>query len=236
MRRVFAAVCGLLLLSGCGAESPRPTATPLPAASAPSPADGYPEPDPDYMRAVVARLGPVPTSASFTPEQEAVALAAEADTRWGWVLMRFPGLVRPETAVVHVADDDDDYVASIAPCFEALGVPVDYTYGNRGYGINGTEPQSYLDAYRCETEYPARPHPPLTPTQLAYLYDYFVQFKAPCLTDHGYDLAPPATPPEKEAFVAQWPRPGYNPTPDRIFDAEMVAVELACPPFPEGLR
>lgn len=228
-------LCGVLLLTGCATAEPEPTQTPRPVASAPAPEDSYPAPDPDYMDAVVAKLGPVPAGDTYTPEQEAAALVADADARWSWVSHLFPDLARPETTVVHVAEDGD-YVASIAPCFEELGVPVTYTYGNRGYGMESTDADDHLNQYRCEVEYPGRPQPPLTAGQVSYLYDYFVQFKAPCILAHGYELTPPAKAPTKDEFVANWPRPGYSPSPANVYDAEMLAVELACPNYPEGMR
>jgi hypothetical protein len=63
-----------------------------------------------------------------------------------------------------------------------------------------------------------------------------VQFKAPCITGLGYELSPPAHPPTKEVFAANWPRQNYNPGAANVYDAELAAVELACPNFPEGMR
>ena len=235
MKVLLVALCGVLLLGGCATAQPEPTATPRPVASAPAPEDSYPAPDPDYMDAVIAKLGPVPAGDTYTPEQEVAALAADADERWSWVARSFPDLARPETTVVHIADSGD-YVTSIAPCFAELGVPVTYTYGNRGYGMDSTDADDRLNQYRCEVEYPGRPLAPFTADQLSYLYDYFVQFKAPCIQELGYGLAPPANPPTKDAFVANWPRQNYNPSAEGVYDAELAALDLACPNFPEGMR
>jgi hypothetical protein len=235
MKVLLVALCGILLLTGCATAQPEPTATPRPVASAPAPEDSYPAPDPDYMDAVIAKLGPVPPGDTYTSDQEAAARAAAADTKWAWIAQHYPDLVRPQASVVHVADEGD-YVASIAPCFEALDVPVTYTYGNRGYGSDSSDPDDVVNQYRCEVEYPGRPQPPFTAAQVPYVYDYFVQFKAPCITGLGYELSAPATPPTKDEFVANWPRPGYNPGAANVYDAELAAVELACPNFPEGMR
>ncbi|GAB3607366.1 hypothetical protein GCM10027413_27750 [Conyzicola nivalis] len=42
--------------------------------------------------------------------------------------------------------------------------------------------------------------------------------------------------PTKESFVTEWPRQGWNPSATDIYDAELAAVELACPSYPDGLR
>ena len=228
------ALCGVLLLTGCAVES-EPTESPRPVASAPDPEDNYPSPDPDYMDAVRAKLGPVPVSEPLTPEQEVQALAADADLRWETVTHFFPDEPRPNATVISIADDGD-YVEAILPCFASRDVPVTPTFGNRGYGNDNTDREDVVNQYLCEVEYPARPRPPLTPTQLGYLYDYFVQFKAPCLQGLGYELMPPTNAPSKDVFVTDWPRQGWNPSPVTGLDAEAAAVELACPSYPDGLR
>jgi len=229
-------LCSILLVTGCAtAVETEPTATPHPVASAPAPEDSYPAPDPDYMDAVLAKLGPVPRSEPFTPEGEVAALAADADFRWQTVTHFFPDEPRPPHTVIHIAEDGD-YVESILPCFESRGVPVTLTAGNRGYGSDSNSREDLVNEYLCEVEYPGRPQPPFSATQLAYIYDYFVQFKAPCLDRLGYDIMPPVNAPTKEDFIAKWPRQGWNPTFVGIDDAEMAAVELACPNYPAGLR
>ena len=125
---------------------------------------------------------------------------------------------------------------SCTVAFASRDVPVTPTFGNRGYGNDSTDREDVVNQYLCEVEYPARPRPPLTPTQLGYLYDYFVQFKAPCLQGLGYELMPPTNAPSKDVFVTDWPRQGWNPSPVTGLDAEAAAVELACPSYPDGLR
>ena len=226
-------LCGVLLLTGCAAAEAEPTATPRPVASAPAPEDDYPAPDPDYMRAVLARLGPVPTSVPYTPEQEAQAVAANADLAWDAVARSFPEEPRPGYTVIRQIEPDE-YIETIVPCLEARGISVTMTAGDRGFGIDGGTAAVRVGTYLCEVEYPVRPQPPFTEAQLSYLYDYFVQIKTPCIEALGYEISGNAL--AKADFIAKWPRQGWNPSAANIADEEMAAVELACPNYPAGLR
>ena len=197
--------------------------------------DSYPAPDPDYMDAVISKLGPVPAGDTYTPEQAQAALLADADVAWDSVARSFPDEPRPEYTLVRQVEDSE-YVEAQVACLEARGISVTVTAGNRGFSADGGTAVVRVASYLCEVEYPPRSQPPLTPQQLAYVYDYFVQFKAPCLEQLGYELAPPVNAPTKEEFVANWPRQNWNPGASNILDAEMAAVELACPNYPTGLR
>ena len=235
MKVLLVALCGVLLLGGCATAQPEPTATPRPVASAPAPEDSYPAPDPDYMDAVIAKLGPVPPGDTYTPEQSEAARLADTDVLWDTVTRSFPDEPRPEYAVVRQIENDE-YVETMVPCLEDRGISVTVREGGLGFDVVGATAKVLVGTYLCQAEYPVRPRPPFTPAQLGYLYDYFVQFKGPCMSELGYHLAPPAKPPTKETFVANWPRQNYNPSPAEIDNAELAALDLACPNFPEGMR
>ena len=227
------ALCGLAVLTGCAPEAEQPTVTPRPIVAAPSPDADYPEPNPDYMVDVLAGLGPVPPSDVYTSEQAAAALVADADARWETVAHFFPDEPRPEHTVIREIEDDE-YTEAMVPCLAARGISVTMRHGNRGFDVRGETAAVRVANYLCEVEYPVRPQPALTAAQLDYVYDYFVQFKQPCLEGLGYEVR--GATPTKEFFVTNWPRQGWNPNAVDIGDEEMAAVELTCPNYPDGLR
>lgn len=226
-------LCGVILLSGCAPHAAPTPELPRPIVAAPSADDDYPAPNPDYMVDVLAKLGPVPPRDTYTPEQATAALAADADLRWESVSRSFPDEPRPQHTVIREVETDE-YIETMVACLESRGVSVTITAGNRGFGVEDATAPVKVSTYLCEVEYPARPQPPLTAAQLGYVYDYFVQFKQPCLEGLGYPVR--GATPMKESFVAEWPRQGWNPGATDISDEEMTAVELACPNYPEGLR
>jgi hypothetical protein len=220
------ACTALLLVSGCAGagaeEEPSPTKTesetPTPAAQT------YPMPD----------LGPSPPPVPLTAEQTEQLRLQWRDDAWNTVQFRFPNAVRPDVPFKgYVAEVSR--IEVISACYKSVGLLLDYGKNSSGKIVGvGTETKTEAEAvsaYACQAAHPVKPTPPPSPEQLGYIYDYLVEFLAPCYAANGIPNPPP---PSRDDFIAKWPNQGWYPTsgnapPDAVKDD---ALDAACPPTP----
>lgn len=223
------AVIATLTTSGCTNLPDRPQPTPTSAREAP-----------DFMIAVTEKLGPVPPHTVYLPDQEEQARIAKVETEWAELLDQYPDAIRPPAVFVRYVDGPERAAAHI-DCLAARGFTAQAAPGPEGMGgsysvtNNADEAMAELTAiWACAVEYPRRPSPPFSAEQLAYLYDYFVEFKVPCLKAAGH---PQEQAPTREHFITQWPKQNWYPSAriEPLDSPEWAVVEAACPNAPRGI-
>lgn len=226
-RSVFALSAVLaLLLSGCAGESTPPSAS-LPSSS--------PSAYPDIIAEALRVLGPSPTTAPYSPEQEESARVAEVENSWASVLDQYPSAERPAAVFDHYVVGDAVW-RDRASCLDDLGVETTYssdvTGTANGYEVNvtGDGMKEAVAAWQCNAMLPTHPTPRPSPEQLGYVYDFLTQFYVPCVEAHSI---PQVAPPTRVDFVAQWPQQGWFPDPyldgAPLDDQGRNEVEVACP-------
>jgi hypothetical protein len=219
------ACTALLLISGCAAVAeaePPPTNT---ESETSTPAvQAYPMPD----------LGPSPPPVPLTAEQTEQLRLQWRDDAWNSVQFRFPAAVRPDVPFKgYVAEVSR--IEVLSACYKSAGLPLDYGKNSTGKIVSvGTETNTEAEAvsaYACQAAHPVKPTPPPSPEQLGYLYDYLVEFLAPCYEANGITNPPP---PSREDFIAKWPNQGWAPTGAhaQLSTDEDAALDAACPPAP----
>ena len=227
LKLVTMAAVVALAIGGCSSQlAPEPPESPSPSAY------------PDIVAEALKVLGPVPTAAPLSAEQEDAARVAAVESAWQAVLRQFPDAQRPAVDFEHYADDDEFIDQQIA-CLRDLGITVDVGTTSDGqvggYSMNpasGEEEAAMIGHWSCEVRYPQHPRPPATPEQLGYLYDYFTQFVVPCLEAHGQPQTVPLT---RVEFIANWPNQNWFPSSNQgVPDGE--ATDAACPSTMPDMR
>lgn len=215
-------VCALItvLLTACTSDEPKALPTPTPS---PSVAGGIPLPD----------FGPVPTPSPLTEAETIVMRDAVVETAWAKVIARFPDARRP--AVAFTGYYDEVGAAALVRCLNEGGLSAYLSLDGTAYEVSGLEGEDEdfaIGTWFCQAKFPDRPNPPVTEEQLNYLYDFLVEFTAPCIESFGYTI-PDA--PSREYFIENWPNQNWFPVPPA--DTEHYGVAMAaCPHGPEGFN
>jgi hypothetical protein len=177
------------------------------------------------------------------PLSEAEATAAlqqQADEAWDFVASRYPEAVRPDVAKVRYVSGDE-WAQVMVDCLQEQGIDAELSEDG-GYGTQGTEAQALahdLAQYVCNVQYPTDPSlaQPLTPDEIAFIYDYYIQVQVPCLVNEGYEVEPA---PSREVFAdtygtAEMWSP-YNSVSPGAGPAEWRRINEACPQGLPGFR
>ncbi|MFF2372316.1 hypothetical protein [Agromyces sp. NPDC058110] len=229
------AAASVSLLTSCATSS---TAA-EPAASTPPPTPTTPaEVAASIVTIDMPDLAPYPEPDPPLTEAESEAKRLEyADAQWQAVLATYPDAVRP-------ADPFAGYLtveqrqAPLRACLEAAGVPIDV-----GHGLDPDAPPSIgwsasteaeaVEAFTCSQVHPTKiTDSPANDAELGWIYDYMVEFFAPCYEANGIDVPPP---PGRDVWVETYPGyvwfPSYFDDPrfrDMTFELE-TAIRTACP-------
>lgn len=162
--------------------------------------------DPYLRERVLLRLGAWPEGERLDRDAlERLRLGA-ADERWAQLKYSYPQAERPEVEFDGYLHPDELYPA-VHRCLVESGVRSEFSHsGGIRWEISSEE--DAIATYVCSTRYQREPVSGLTDEQVAYLFDYMVQFQAPCFAGLGL-VVPPG--PSREEFVAAWPTPGWSP-------------------------
>jgi hypothetical protein len=223
---VAAAVIGIAIaaLSACAngavAEGPMPTPVPTDAAA-------------EVVSVPMPEFAPWPEGDPFSEEQSEAARLANADSQWQGVLATYPNAVRPEVAFEGYVTDANR-VDVMRACYEAAGLPIDEGHSGSpdgpvtSIGTSTSNEAEAIAAYACSVAHPTKVvSGPPNDAQLGWIYDYMVEYYAPCFEANGIEV--PA-PPSRADWVANWPNPGWFPSHEGGFsDPEFdAALSEAC--------
>jgi len=184
---------------------------------------------------VVARLGPWPESEPMSTAELERLRSEDLEVAWLRLQSEFPLVLRPDVQFeryVHPEDGDMTFI----DCLRDLGMPVVATDPSSfSFEIPaGSEEDFALAQYVCWGRYPQLPPAELTTEQVGYLYDYFVEFKVPCLESQNQMQQEP---PSREDFIASWPLKIWYPSAPRVSlaDPSYLRINLLCPAEPVDL-
>ena len=163
-------------------------------------------------------------------------VARDNDYRWEFYFANRPDVARPVV-------ERRGYVAPglaadfYAKCLSTGGFDMAYVYGvGLEFGLDpATQTAAYLAYYICAAQYPVDPIARgfLSPDQLGFMYDYYVQRLTPCLRSLGYTV--PQAPQRGDFIAASFNGDSWNP-----YDGVALAVsspvwtliDERCPPLP----
>lgn len=224
MARIVGAVAALLvaLVVGAGllrADDPPP----LDPASATVKAV-----DPFLREHVLLTLGPWPEGHDRDPIALERLRIGAANERWAQLKLAWSDAERPDYEFAGYLEPDALYEA-IHECLVEAGVRSEFSHSGGIRWEIGTQ-EDAVAIYVCSTKYEREPVTRLSDAQVAYLYDYAVQFEARCLEGLGIAVPPP---PPKTEFVAEWPSPGWNARAALAVTSQAFAehVREVCPPL-----
>lgn len=129
----------------------------------------------------------------------------------------------------------------VAECLRQHGIEAQGDPNGGGVEFSGdgtpSTPANEMVTWTCFAQYPIDPEEwqEWTPEQLSMLYDYWVEWRVPCLHSYGFKT-PPA--PDKNEYVAKFhteDRIWWDPASD-LSGSTVADMAKKCPMFPEGFR
>lgn len=167
----------------------------------------------------------------------------QLDSLWALVVSLHPDAVRPTVDRVRFIQPAE-WPQTQADCTREEGFDVIISLDG---GLSSPQglPDAQREAYRiaryvCNAKYPIDPKysEPLTPEQIAAVYDYYLQDLIPCLEGEGY---PVPSPPSRSLFLETFlSSKQWIPYSEVFWDAdvpeaEFMRVSEKCPQWPSGL-
>lgn len=181
---------------------------------------------------------PIPAVSPLDAAAERALVSGLQDQYWAATGALFPELTRPTVEVVG-AVLPEEWGRAVAQCMADGGFSGTAT-ADGGFETGAIEPaiapSYYLALYVCEASHPVDPRfsRGLDRAQLRYLYAYYRDVLAPCLSEHGYQ---PDALPSDQSFADTYASERWSPY-DGVRPAsaeEWADLQRACPQFPERL-